>query len=155
MCAPQGAASPISPGFQFNRLSVLPRNARDDGDRLTAAVEESLPELPGNTLYLEDNPLFVRGQARAAALTQGLKGALTGAAWRSVRVRWRGDPAVEIGTRLLLTDRADNALETTIMEHAMAWDQGFSCESACVINTAELLRGGALTGGGMLDTRKA
>ena len=141
-------------GFQFNRLSVLPRNARDDGDRLTAAVEESLPELPGNTLYLEDNPLFVRGQALAAALTQGLKAALTGAAWRSVRVRWRGDPAVEIGTRLLLTDRAGNALETTIMEHAMAWDQGFSCESACVINTAELLRGGALTGGGMLDTRK-
>ena len=141
-------------GFQFNRLSVLPRNARDDGDRLTAAVEESLPELPGNTLYLEDNPLFVRGQALAAALTQGLKAALTGAAWRSVRVRWRGDPAVEIGTRLLLTDRAGNALETTIMEHAMAWDQGFSCESACVINTAELLCGGALTGGGMLDTRK-
>lgn len=137
----------------FNRISVRPRNAKKDEDNIVSAVDDAIEELPSNTLYIDDNPLFVKGQTVATEMVNGLRDFLTGAHWNAVNVRWRGDPSVTIGTRLFLTDRRGVLTEATIMAQTIKWDGGFSCSGRCAIDTKET-RVSAVTGGGMINTKR-
>ncbi len=140
--------------FTFNRLSVTPRGAGSGDSDLTAATNADLEELPSNTLYIDDNPLFVKGQENAQTLVDGVAAALKGASWQALDSTWRGDPSVLIGTRLRLTDRRSVTRETTIMGQEIGWDSGFYMGAVCGIDTQETMKSGALTGGGMIDTKK-
>ena len=137
----------------FNRLVVRPRGAKNDEDNIVSIVNAAVEELPSNTLYIDDNPLFVKDQAVANEMANGLRDFLTGANWHAVNVRWRGDPSVTIGTRLFLTDRRGVLTETTIMAQSIRWDGGFSCSGRCSIDTKEIFSSG-VTGGGMIDTKR-
>lgn len=137
----------------FNRIVVRPRKGKNDNDNIVAFVDESLEELPSNTLYIDDNPLFEKGKPVSTEMANGLRDFLAGANWHAVNVRWRGDPAVTIGTRLYLTDRRGVLKETTIMAQSIRWDGGFSCSGRCTIDTKET-RVSAVTGGGMIDTKR-
>ena len=137
----------------FNRISIRPRNAKKDDEDITAAVDDTVEELPSNTLYIDDNPLFVKDQDVMMEMVYGLRDFFTGAYWHAVNVKWRGDPAVTIGTRLFLTDRRGVLTETTIMAQSIKWDGGFSCSGRCTIDTKEYVAS-AITGGGMIDTKR-
>lgn len=139
--------------FSFNRIVVNPRNAKKETDKIHASLNSDLEELPSNTLYIDDNPLFVKGQTVATTMANGLRDALQGASWQALDVRWRGDPSVTFGTRVKLTDRRGNVIHSTVMAQTMGWNNGFYSSSRCKINTKEIAKT-ALTGGGMINTKK-
>lgn len=139
--------------FTFNRLSVTPRGANSENDAIKYAINSDLEELPSNTLYIDDNPLFVKKQSIAQGMVNEVAQALQGATWRALDTTWRGDPSVTIGTRIGIIDRRGQRRETTIMEQEIGWNGGFYMTAACGIDTKEISTG-ALTGAGMIDTKK-
>lgn len=140
--------------FTFNRIVITPRGAQNSDTTIQAAVSAAVEELPSNTLYIDDNPLFVQGQQIAQTMANNLRDTLNGAVWANMRLRWRGNPSIEIGTRIQYTDTGNRIKTATIMAQKMAWDEGFDSTAICLIDTHEITKTGAVTGGGMIDTKK-
>ena len=74
------------------------------------AAESGLMELSGGAypvkqlIRVSGNPLFVAGGSHTRGLAEAMLGKITGLEYRESRFSWRGDPALEIGGRVALTD---------------------------------------------------
>lgn len=94
----------------------------------------------GETVAVEDNPLFIEGAAHVRALASGMLEQIAGLTLERASFCWRGDPSVSVGTRFALTDTFGCARECLVTRQAMRFDGGFSAE--CVCETPEAGDGG-------------
>ena len=140
--------------FAFNRIVVTPRGAKEGKDDLVAYVSSKVEELPSNTIYMDDNPLIMKGWNIAQTIVNGIRDALKGAKWDAISTTWRGDPSVEVGTRVRLTNLSGKTIVSTVMAQGLDWENGFTMTASCSIPTKEVYTTGALTGAGMIDTKK-
>ena len=90
----------------------------------------------GNTVRIENNPLFREGAPHLEALCEGTLAALEGLTLRAASFRWRGDPALRVGDPIRVTDRRGNAVETRVLRQTLRFAGGFSAEVACDIARA-------------------
>lgn len=140
--------------FVFNRVVVTPRGAKEEKDDLVAYVNSKTEELPSNTIYIDDNPLIMKGWNISKTIVNGIRDALKGAQWHAISATWRGDPSVEVGTRVHLTNLSGKTIVSTVMAQGLEWESGFSMTASCSIPTKEVYTAGGLTGAGMIDTKK-
>lgn len=115
----------------FNRISIIPF---DNGEEIQSVIDTAVGETKANTVTIEKNPLFLSSQSSSKTMADGIRDAMDGASWRAADFRWRGDPSVTIGCRVMITERSGEAAESTIMNQAMKWDQGFSMTGKCEID---------------------
>lgn len=85
----------------------------------------------GEMLEIEDNPLFMQGAANLSALAKGTLNQLAGLTLRRGEFRWRGDPAIGVGSRVRLTDTRENIHELTVTRQTLSFKNGFSAECSC------------------------
>lgn len=85
----------------------------------------------GEMLEIEDNPLFMQGAANLSALAKGTLNQLAGLTLRRGEFRWRGDPAIGVGSRARLTDTRENIHELTVTRQTLSFKNGFSAECSC------------------------
>lgn len=140
--------------FVFNRVVVTPRGAKEEKDDLVAYVNSKTEELPSNTIYIDDNPLIMKGWNISKTIVNGIRDALKGAQWHAISTTWRGDPSVEVGTRVHLTNLSGKTIVSTVMAQGLEWESGFNMTASCSIPTKEVYTAGGLTGAGMIDTKK-
>ena len=99
-------------------------------EALTFSASGASPH-SGNTLRIENNPLFRAGAAHLRALSEGTLAVLEGLTLRAASFRWRGDPALRVGDPIRVTDRRGNAIETRVLRQTLRFAGGFSAEIAC------------------------
>lgn len=87
----------------------------------------------GDALEIDGNPLMTVGGAHFSALAEGLLSQLTGLEWTRASFVWRGDPALEVGMRVTLTDTYGAARECAITRQTLRFDGGFSATVQCEI----------------------
>ena len=87
----------------------------------------------GDALEINGNPLMTAGGAHFSALAEGLLSQLTGLEWTRASFVWRGDPALEVGMRVTLTDTYGAARECAITRQTLRFDGGFSASVQCEI----------------------
>lgn len=87
----------------------------------------------GDALEIDGNPLMTAGGAHFSALAEGLLSQLTGLEWTRASFVWRGDPALEVGMRVTLTDTYGAARECAITRQTLRFDGGFSATVQCEI----------------------
>ena len=86
-----------------------------------------------HTLAISDNPLFQADAAHLNALAQGTLSQLAGYAGGAAQFEWRGDPELQVGARIALTDAHGRAFSGIISRQTMRYSGGFRAECACVL----------------------
>ena len=101
------------------------------------AAESGLMELSGGAypvkqlIRVSGNPLFVAGGSHTRGLAEAMLGKITGLEYRESRFSWRGDPALEIGGRVALTDVSGKVTTATLSRQILELDGGFRAECVC------------------------
>ena len=113
------------------RVTPVEPEGKSGGEDLHIESEAGVQPHSGNTLRIERNPLFVRGEAHLTALMRGTLAALDGMTLRAVDCRWRGDPLLRVGDRVRVTDRRGTAVETRVLKQKLRFSGGFSAEVRC------------------------
>ena len=134
---PQAALTPdcymsLTRGFErfgpVNALRVLPM---PDAERNQEALIVTADAAAGETLTVQNNPLFVHGAAHLRALAEGMLGELSGLTLTKAEFRWRGDPAVGVGSRVEVTDTRGEAHAATVTRQTLRFDGGLTATCAC------------------------
>ena len=87
-----------------------------------------------HTLAISDNPLFQADAAHLNALAQGTLSQLAGYAGGAAQFEWRGDPELQVGARIALTDAHGRTFSGIISRQTMrCYSGGFRAECACVL----------------------
>lgn len=101
------------------------------------AAESGLMELTGGAypvkqlIRVNGNPLFVAGGSHTQGLAEAMLGKIIGLEYRESRFSWRGDPALEIGGRVALTDVSGKVTTATLSRQILELDGGFRAECVC------------------------
>ena len=112
-------------------LKVMPvKNAEGVQTPLTVYVDASGVST-GETVLVENNPLFQEDAAHLYGLAEGMLSQLAGLRLSSAKFNWRGDPAVGVGTRIRLTDTRGQAHDVTVTRQTLQFDAGFSATCSC------------------------
>ena len=90
----------------------------------------------GETLSVSGNPLFIGGAAHLGQLARGMLDQLGGLRLTRADFRWRGDPAVGVGSRLRLMDTRGDARWVTVTRQTLTFQGGFSASCACAVPEA-------------------
>ena len=104
----------------------------------------------GDGVSVRNNPLFVHGAAHLTQLAENMLTQLVGLALTQARFRWRGDPAVGVGSCVLLRDTHNLERLVMVTRQTITYDGGFSAECECEVPTrqdagvARLFTGGGL-----------
>lgn len=137
--------------FSFNRLRVIPRG-RNSSSYEEIALDDALPAGDDNTLTLDDNPLFHTDSSALQPLMNGLCQALNGFTFTPFSLTSCGDPTLEIGDFLTITDLKGNPHPALLFSQQLLFSGGLSAQLSC-----ELMDGGVhlpriITSGGKLST---
>lgn len=101
------------------------------------AAESGLMELTGGVypvkqlIRVNGNPLFVAGGSHTRGLAEAMLGKIIGLEYRESRFSWRGDPTLEIGGRVALTDVSGKVTTATLSRQILELDGGFRAECVC------------------------
>ena len=115
-----------------SHLEVTTVAPAEDGE-----AESSLMELTGGAysvkqlIRVSGNPLFVAGGSHTRGLAEAMLGKIAGLEYRESRFSWRGDPALEIGGRVALTDVSGKVTIATLSRQVLELDGGFRAECVC------------------------
>ena len=109
-------------------LRLRPVSGETDTEIVYRTGESAL-----HTLVISDNPLFQADAAHLNALAQGTLSQLAGYAGGAAQFEWRGDPELQVGARIALTDAHGRAFSGIISRQTMRYSGGFRAECACVL----------------------
>lgn len=87
----------------------------------------------GERLEVKNNPLFMQGAKHLTDLARGLLAQVEGMQLSGAELRWRGDPAVRVGTRLALTDTSGASRTVTVTRQTLRFERGFSMTTSCAL----------------------
>lgn len=72
--------------------------------------------------------------ALVLSILNGLKTHFTGMTLRGMNIRWRGDPLLQTGDRVTLTDRRGIATSTCVFAQTLNYKQGFDATIKCTLD---------------------
>ena len=127
--------------FVFNALEVKDASAEEE-TFIRYAIDENETDRPVNTIRIEDNPLF------SAGIAQLVKNSLAGIDITALSLVWVGDPAVQVGDKLIVTDTKGDAITTMINTQSLSFTGGLSAQSDCTLPTLNSTNSGSYTSSG-------
>lgn len=101
-----------------------------------ADAEKKYYATDGSGLFavsISENPLYSAEGAHTDDLAQGTLAQIAGFQSESMNFEWRGDPALRIGDRIRLRDRAGNMHEGVLTRQTLRFSSGFSASCVCEI----------------------
>lgn len=101
-----------------------------------ADAEKKYYAADGSGLFavsISENPLYSAEGAHTDDLAQGTLAQIAGFRSESMNFEWRGDPALRIGDRIRLRDRAGNMHEGVLTRQTLRFSSGFSASCVCEI----------------------
>ena len=134
-------------------LWVYPANAPRGSEPLTVS-EPGAVLGETNSLTVSENPLFPYQGSRTQALAQQLLGFLSGMRLRRVRVAWRGDPALSVGSKLRLTAASGEVIDCLVTGQTLSFLRGFSMQTDCLYPGRAAAAGRVFTAGGALNAAR-
>lgn len=134
--------------FALNRVRALHNN--EETTLAEAALNAALPAGASNTLEIRDNALLRAGSAQS--LTSGLLAALSGMTITPFEADIPGDPALEIGQRLRITDLRGAAHDSCVFARTLSFGEDFTVSLSCDPDTAGISLPRALSGSGLLSS---
>lgn len=142
----------LSPGsFRFNRLRIHPRGGESD-TYIEKALDAQLPAGSDNLITLDDNPLFRNGALETELLLQNLCAALQNLTLTPFEAEFPGDPTLEIGDRLRITDLSGHEYSTILFTQRIAYERTLSADIACEADCSGVSLPRILTSGGTLSS---
>ena len=84
-----------------------------------------------HVLQADENPLFMQGDAYADDLASAMLLQVAGFETDRLRFTWRGDPALNIGDRIALTDLDGGIHHGVLSRQSLRYDGAFSAVCAC------------------------
>ncbi len=127
--------------FVFNALEVKDASAEEE-TFIRYAIDENETDSPVNTIRIEDNPLF------SAGIAQLVKNSLAGIDITALSLVWVGDPAVQVGDKLIVTDTKGDAITTMINTQSLSFTGGLSAQSDCTLPTLNSTNSSSYTSSG-------
>lgn len=108
-------------------------------------VEEALP------IYYNSRNTY--NTTTLQGMVDGLKSALTGLAYRSLSINYRGDPTLMVGDRITLTDTKGTSTTFTIIQQRLLFDGGLKSEITCPLDLASVIPATIMSNGAMSTPR--
>lgn len=136
--------------FTFNRLKVMPRGAKADTPHIEGAVSAGIPEAGNNTIVMTDNPLFADGAGNLQAMVNALTTALSGYTVNLLSYRHRGDPTLELGDAVTVTDRRAGVTTSPVLQQSIKYGAGMSATVSSMISL-EMMQPSAISRNGTLS----
>lgn len=134
-------------------LWVYPSGAPRGTDPIT--VQEQGAALgETNSLTVTESPLFPYEGSHTRALSEQLFSFLSGMRLRRVRVSWRGDPALTVGSRLRVTSASGEVIDCLVTGQTLSFHHGFSMQTDCAYSASAAPAGRIFTAGGALNAAK-
>lgn len=127
--------------FVFNALEVKDASAEEE-TFIRYAIDENETDSPVNTIRIEDNPLF------SAGIAQLVKNSLAGIDITALSLGWVGDPTVQVGDKLIVTDTKGDAITTMINTQSLSFTGGLSAQSDCTLPTLNSTNSSSYTSSG-------
>ena len=127
--------------FSFNALEVKDKDSDDDTYK-RYAIDTSVEDNATNTIRIENNPLFTE------AIANSLKTALSGLSATAASLSWVGDPSVQLGDKLTVTDTNGNSVVMRINSQSFSFSGGFSAVSDCSLPTTTSQNSSSYTSSG-------
>ena len=84
-------------------------------------------------ISVSDNPLFQAGAAHLDSLAQGMLAQIAGYTGGAATFEWLGDPEVQVGARIALTDVRGRVFSGVLSRQTLRFSGGFRAECACVL----------------------
>lgn len=137
-------------GFAFNRLRVFPCGAQG-GHYCEYAVNGALPAGADNTVEMTDNPLFRAGSSETETLVRNLGSALSSLSFTPFSLTCPGNPAVEAGDHLLLTDLSGQTHRAVVFSQQLTFENGLTAALSCDFDTAGVNLPRVITAAGKLS----
>ena len=135
--------------FALNRVRAV-NSGNEETPLAEAALNAALPAGASNTLELRDNALLRAGSAQS--LTSGLLAALSGMTVTPFEADIPGDPTLEIGRRLRITDLRGAAHDSYVFARTLSFGQDFTVSLSCDPDTSGVSLPRALAGSGLLSS---
>ena len=131
-----------------------PRNAENAALLFT----DEVGILPDQILTVQQNPLFVYGEAQTETLGRHLLNAVHGLYMEKASLLWQGDPALQLGRMVEMRDKRNAVTFTCVTRQVLTFDRGFTMQTECtvrprnasgagmIITPSGGIRGASLTG---------
>lgn len=136
--------------FSFNRLRVMPRGRLSSHEE--SALNDLIPYGADNTLTIDDNPLFRTSSDELQPMTRALCQALDGLAFTPFSLSISGDPTLEIGDFLTLTDLGGAAFPALLVSHQLTFANGLISHLSCEMESGGVHLPRIITSAGKLTT---
>lgn len=134
-------------------LAVSCTGAPKDAQPLTVTADQA-PLAESSSLSVSENPLFPYEGAHTQALAEALLSTLRGMTAVKARLTWRGDPSLSLGDRVRITDSQGDDTAAVVTAQTLAFFQGFSMQTDCLLPTRQAAAGRIFTAGGALNAAK-
>ncbi len=136
--------------FVFNRLRVTPRGS--DGQHAEVALNDIYPFGADNSLTIDDNPLFRAESSELPILMQALCEALNNLAFTPFDLTYCGDPTIEVGDFLSITDLQGNVHPALVFSQQITFMGGLSARLACEMEDSGVYLPRIITSAGKLSS---
>ncbi len=137
--------------FSFNRLRVIPRG-RHSGAFEEIALDDTLSAGDDNTLTIDDNPLFHADSAALQPLMQQLCQSLSGFSFTPFSLTFCGDPTLEIGDFLTITDLKGISHPALLFSQQLLFQGALSAHLSCEMSNGGVHLPRIITSSGKLST---
>lgn len=84
-----------------------------------------------HTLQIAGNPLYIPEDAGLDALARGTLNCVSGFATEKLQLHWRGDPDLQIGARICVTDLSGRRHSGVLSRQSLRFEGGFSASCSC------------------------
>lgn len=121
--------------FSFNALEIILTDS--ELDNLRFAIDESILPNATNTIQVDQNPLMT------GELIQSVVNELHGILLEAGDVSWGGDPAVNCGDKLLITDLRGKTHKILINSQSFEFGGGLRFTDSCVLPALNSVSGAA------------
>lgn len=138
-------------------LRVTLYNAKRHAEDAVLLCTEDVGVRPDALVDLSCNPLFAYGAAHAQPLASAAFAQMKGYALRRASLRWQGDPSLQLGRCVQMTDKRGQITLTHVTRQTLSFDRGFTMTTECtvrngssgagtVISPSGTVRAGSITG---------
>ncbi len=132
-------------------ISIALHGAEKEDTPLVVSLDDTVLSAD-NCLYLEHNPLFMKGQSFSRALATDMLSALRGMRLSRMQLSWQGDPRVMLGKRIRVWDTNGGFTDTCVTSLSFTADNGFSMQTDCTYQKKGTFVGRVFTSSGGINS---
>lgn len=140
----------------LSALRVTAFNAPRKADDQQFLITDDVGVRPDAVYDLSGNPFLGYGAPHTYRLAQAAFYQMKGYTLQSASLRWQGDPELQLGRRVCMTDKRGQVTLTHVTRQTLTFDRGFSMVTECALRSSSgasalispsgSIRGSAITG---------